>query len=98
MKSLFYFKREEAERLKDTYSSWIGKQAHTGKGKKQVLININIVQRKLYKGSRDASNYRIEFLFDNNVTLSAYEFLFYNSLVASGGFKEEQDSRPESAA
>jgi hypothetical protein len=81
MKNLFYFKLEDAEHMRKTYSSWIGKEAHTGKGKKQTLTGINIIQRRLHKPLAQDAIYKIEFIFDGQKKLSAYEFLFYNSLV-----------------
>jgi hypothetical protein len=97
MKNLFYFNWEEAENMKKIYSSWIGREAHTGKGKKQTLTNIVVTQSR-QTGLGPEPFYHVEFIFDNTKTLSAYEFLFYNSLVGVYPGSNQNTSKTESAA
>ncbi len=83
MINLYYYKLEEAEKLKETYSSWIGKQAHIGKGVKDTLQAITI-KPKRGLGQYDANKiYKVEFQFGTKKRFSAHEFLFHNSLVTT---------------
>jgi hypothetical protein len=81
LKNLFCFELHEAEKLRDTYSSWIGKEAHVGKGIKEKLHEIKVKPRR---SNVKAPNkfYHVEFVFDNK-TFSAQEFLFHNGLQNS---------------
>jgi hypothetical protein len=81
VKNLFYFKLHEAEKLRDTYTSWIGKEAHVGKGMKEMLLKIRIKPRRS-NVKKPEKLYHVEFVFDNK-TFSAQEFLFHNSLQHS---------------
>jgi hypothetical protein len=77
-----YLKMEEAEELKRTYSSWIGKRAHIGKGQTDTLQAIHVQPKRTFKGHRPGKElYRVEFEFSNKKRYSAIEFLFYNSLI-----------------
>lgn len=78
MENSFYYKLEEAEQLKQTYTSWIGREAHVGKGEKQRLHSIKILSSK-----SPITAYRVEFIFGNGQSLNAPEFLYRNGLVQS---------------
>lgn len=78
MENAFYYKLEEAEQLKQTYTSWIGREAHVGKGEKQTLQSIKILS---FRSPMTA--YRVEFIFANGQSLNTAEFLFRNGLVQS---------------
>jgi hypothetical protein len=82
LKNLFYFELHEAEKLRDTYTSWIGREAHVGKGMTEKLREIRIKPRRGSPGKHNKF-YHVEFAFDNK-TFSAQEFLFHNSLQSSG--------------
>ncbi|MGZ3900244.1 MAG: hypothetical protein ACXVO9_01555 [Bacteroidia bacterium] len=98
MKNYLNYKFDEAETLKKIYSSWIGRDAHTGYGKKQVLKDIIITQHKLQRPLADAAIYKVEFIFNDNNVLSAYEFLSYNSLISTNRVQETSNKKSSSAA
>lgn len=84
LKNLFYYKLEEAEKLRQNYSSWIGKEAHVGKGNKGVLRSITIKPTRAIGGSKKPEKvYKVEFEFEFNKRFSAFEFLFHNSLMST---------------
>jgi len=98
MKSYLYFKSGEAEALKQTYVSWIGRDAHTGKGKKQVLKNIIITECTLHKPFKGETSYKVEFIFEDNSVLNAYDFLVFNSLITINQETNNANKRNETAA
>jgi hypothetical protein len=79
MRNLFYYHLEQAEEIRQTYSSWVGKNAHVGMGVTCTLLSINIKPKKVRSG-KPPQLYKVEFKFDNNIKFSAHEFLFYNGL------------------
>jgi hypothetical protein len=81
LKNLFYFELHEAEKLRETYSSWIGKEAHVGKGTTEKLREIQIKPRRT-NVKTPSKFYHVQFVFENK-TFSAQEFLFHNSLQNS---------------
>jgi hypothetical protein len=78
VKNLFYFELHEAEKLRNTYTSWIGKEAHVGKGITEKLREIQIRPRN-GRTKKPEKLYHVDFVFDNKI-FSAHEFLFHNSL------------------
>ncbi|MBA3663098.1 MAG: hypothetical protein H0W61_02680 [Bacteroidetes bacterium] len=98
MKSFPNYKKEEAQNLKNTYTSWIGRDAHTGNGKKKILKDINISQDKLLEPLTDSAVYKVDFIFEGNTVLDAYEFLSYNSLIFDDASKNTADKNRGSAA
>jgi hypothetical protein len=82
MKNLFYYRLEEAEKIKETYNSWIGKEAHIGKGLTGKLKSI-IIKPKQKLNIREEKLYSVEFEFNTNRKFSAHEFLFHNGLIAT---------------
>ena len=81
MKNLFYYKLEQAEEIRSTYNSWVGKQAHVGLGMTGTLKSIRIKPKRI-KNQHDSNKlFKVEFEFDNNVKFSAHEFMFYNGLM-----------------
>lgn len=84
LKNLFYYKLEEAEQIMQNYSSWIGKEAHVGKGTKGVLQSITIKPKRVTGlGTKTEKVYKVEFEFESNRRFSAFEFLFHNSLMST---------------
>jgi hypothetical protein len=97
MDKLYYHKLDEAEELRRSYASWIGKRAHVGNGRTAILLAISIKQKRNLNASKQAEElYRIQFEFDTSHKLSSFEFLFYNGFVSSneiGNFiKRDQNS------
>lgn len=92
------YRFEEAEDLQNKYSSWIGRDAHTGKGKKQALKSITITEGPLLRPAQDATLCQVEFIFDDGTVLSAYEFLLYNSLVSTDSRQETSNHQRGSVA
>lgn len=90
-----YFSSEEAEELKRTYSSWLGKQAHVGNGVTDTLLSIRIVPGKTYPAKKKV--FLVEFEFSNGKKFSAPEFLFYNGLLKND-FHPLIPRRPDNAA
>ncbi len=72
-----HFKLEDAENLKQTYSSWIGKPAHVGNGESDILKEITITPKDQMSLAR--KNYFVQFEFVN-AKLHAIEFLKNNGL------------------
>jgi hypothetical protein len=81
MRNLFYYKLEQAEEIKQTYHSWVGKHAHVGMGVTDTLKSIRIKPKKVKNPRASTKLFIVEFEFDSNVTFSAHEFLFYNGLM-----------------
>jgi hypothetical protein len=82
MKNLYYYKLHEAENIKKAFASWIGKEAHIGKGLKEKLTAIHLKPKREYKHLKRQSNfYRVEFEFETQKIFSAHEFFFHNSLI-----------------
>ncbi|MGZ3884385.1 MAG: hypothetical protein ACXVP0_14390 [Bacteroidia bacterium] len=76
-----YYSSKEAEEIRHTYSSWIGKKAYTGRGKQAVLSRI-IVRRadELFGKTPGTDNYFVEFEFENREIFNSYEFMTSNGL------------------
>ena len=84
MINIYYYKLEEAEKIKETYSSWIGKEAHVGRGVKDKLKTITIeATRNLNLYNKTDKFYKVEFKFEKEKSFSAHEFLFHNSLITA---------------
>jgi hypothetical protein len=81
VKKLHYYKLSEAEELKRTYSSWIGKKAHAGNGSISTLKSITIKQKRSAR-TVDANDHSfiVEFEFENRIRFRADEFLNNNGL------------------
>lgn len=96
----FYFLREEAERLKETYSSWLNKMAYTDKGKLSRLKKITIKPRRTFFEQDPAlQTYYVEFHFESR-TIDASHFLLSNGLtfdssnLYAAGRRSRSDSKP----
>jgi hypothetical protein len=76
----YQFKLEDAETIKQTYSSWIGKPAHVGNGESDILKKITIVPKNVVSLAR--KNYFVKFEF-SHAKLHAIEFLKNNGLNLS---------------
>jgi hypothetical protein len=82
MRNLFYYRLEEAEKIIETYRSWIGREAHIGRGCKETLKSIVIKpKRGSTSVTKPAELYRVEFEFETKKKFSAREFFFHNSLT-----------------
>jgi hypothetical protein len=82
MPHLYYYKLEEAEKIKSTYESWIGKEAHVGKGVKETLQSINIKERQTFiREYKTETFFKVEFEFETKKRFSAHEFLIHNNLI-----------------
>jgi hypothetical protein len=82
MKNLFYYKLDEAENIKKAYSSWIGKEAHIGRGQTETLKAIHLKPKRENKLQKSPVKvYRVEFEFMTKKKFSAIEFFFHNSLL-----------------
>jgi hypothetical protein len=82
MHKLYYYKLKEAEELRQTYVSWIGKKAHVGNGITSVLKTISVKPKRHFSPLKKQKElYRILFEFDGGYKLNTYEFLFHNSLI-----------------
>jgi hypothetical protein len=84
MKNLYYYRLEDAEEIRRSFASWIGKKAHIGKGQVETLKTIIIKQkRQISSAVASIKFYRVEFVFENRKRLSAQEFLYHNSVTAT---------------
>lgn len=77
----YYYKLNEAEEIKQTYSSWVGKKAHAGKGILATLTDIIIKEKRSRDKIQAEKNYRVIFEFENKKKFAAHEFLKINSLI-----------------
>jgi hypothetical protein len=75
-----YYSLREAEEIKQTFSSWIGKKAYTVCGKQEVLKNI-IIKPVHLAANRLKVNFSIDFEFENRNVCASTEFLSVNGLM-----------------
>jgi hypothetical protein len=87
MKFSHSYTRAEAEEIRKTYSSWVGKTAHIGAGCHTLLKNILIRQNP--EDLLTEKSFVVEFEFENNRVFSAYEFSINNGLVPVSGSTED---------
>ncbi|MGZ3884360.1 MAG: hypothetical protein ACXVPQ_11075 [Bacteroidia bacterium] len=81
-KTSHYFRLPEANELKQTYSSWIGKKAYVGGGKMETLKDIIIKPSKdIIVFGKSEKGHAVYFEFENKKRLSAYSFLIVNGLT-----------------
>jgi hypothetical protein len=81
MKNLFYYRLEDAQQIKSTFASWIGKQAHIGNGRVETLKAIAIrPKRQIRSISKSREFFKVEFEFEGEKKFSVHEFIFHNSL------------------
>lgn len=77
----FYYKLEEAEELKQTFTSWINKMAHVGNGQLSILKDIIIKpKRTFFRQPQELKTYYVEFRFNNSKAIDASHFLISNGL------------------
>lgn len=79
MKLSHYYTLAEAEEIRQTYASWVGKTAHIGAGSHELLKNISI--RSNSDDPLNGESFLVEFEFENGRSFSAYEFSVNNGLV-----------------
>lgn len=86
----YYYKLQEAEELKQTFSSWVNKVAHIGNGQLSVLKEIVIKPKKvILQQPPELQTYNVEFRFTNSRVLDAGHFLMTNGL--RGSFSNMRD-------
>ncbi len=78
-----YYKFEEAQELKQTFSSWINKTAHIGNGRQDVLKRTIITPRRIQNVLKKEKFYIVKFEFTNNNKVDAHSFLMNNGLGQS---------------
>jgi hypothetical protein len=80
-----YHTLNEAQEIKQTFASWIGKKVHIGKGKLELLKAILINSRIMIRTSERSENgFYLEFVFENS-KLNVYEFTICNGLLPITG-------------
>jgi hypothetical protein len=86
MESVFHYHTlSEAQEIRQTYSSWIGKKAHIGMGKQEMLRTIDLkAGRSIVVGGSIEQGYYLEFIFESK-TLNVYEFTVGNGLMPITG-------------
>jgi hypothetical protein len=76
-----YYSLEEAEEVRQTYSSWIGKKAYTLSGIQEILKNISIKPGRIISGEKTRHGFFVDFEFDNGGQCGSYEFMSRNGLI-----------------
>lgn len=77
----FYYKLQEAQDLKDSFTSWINAIAHMGNGQMGILNEIIIKPKKtLFRQPQELKRYYVEFAFNNGKVIDASHFLVCNGL------------------
>jgi hypothetical protein len=81
MESVFHYHTlTEAQEIKQTYYSWIGKRSHIGMGKQEILKDITLkAGRAIAVGEALEQGYYLEFIFETKM-LNVYEFTVSNGL------------------
>jgi hypothetical protein len=76
-----YYRLEEAEELRQTFSSWINKLAYVGNGETNILKRIIVKPRRTLKISTSNEKvYSVKFEFINSTKIDAQSFLINNGL------------------
>jgi hypothetical protein len=79
---MLYFNLEQAESIKNTYSSWVGRKAHIGNGYTSVLTDIQIKQKREFRAFRTSERlYSIQFYFEGGQKFHADDFFLHNGLM-----------------
>jgi hypothetical protein len=86
MESVFHYHTyTEAQEIRQSYLSWIGKKAHIGMGRQEVLKDIAVkIGNAISVGEKPEQAYYLEFAFENKV-LNVYEFTVGNGLMPITG-------------
>lgn len=80
-REIYYYRLCDAEKLKQTYSSWINKEAHIGAGEIGILRRIIIKSKRSFKIMPGSENlFSVKFEFNNSKKLDAFIFLKNNGL------------------
>lgn len=83
---MYYYSNEQAEELKNKFEAWIGKKAHVGSGRTEILKQIHILSKKSRNPfTKNRKLFRVSFEFENKRRISANRFLQYNSQQFSKG-------------
>jgi hypothetical protein len=78
---MLYFNLEQAENIRNTYSSWIGRKAHIGNGSTDFLTDIQLKPRHEFRPFRSEKLYSIQFVFEGGQKFFAHDFFLYNGLM-----------------
>lgn len=79
-----YYTLLEAEKLKQTYSSWINKKAHLSEGAFEILKRITIKPAPIATDSQHTDLlHSVHFEFTNSRKVDANMFLINNGLSAN---------------
>jgi hypothetical protein len=77
----YYYKREDAQHLKETFESWINKSAQAGNGEHSILKNIVVrPKRTIFIQDPSLQTYSVEFQFYNSKAIDSSHFLICNGL------------------
>jgi hypothetical protein len=77
----YYYKREDAEHLRQIFESWIDKGAQVGNGELSVLKHISIkAKRSIFPKDATHSKFSVEFRFSNSKIIDSRFFLSANGL------------------
>jgi hypothetical protein len=91
-RAIYYYRLCEAEKLKQTYSSWINKEAHIGAGEIGILKKIHIKAKRTSKAVTTAENlFTVKFEFENSLKLDAFIFLKNNGLTITDSTPKPRD-------
>jgi hypothetical protein len=89
----YYYRLCEAEKLKQTYSSWINKKAHLGNGHFEILKRIIIKPKRTVKLQPPPENlFIVKFEFINAKKLDAWLFLKNNGLTSETFHSNEKET------
>jgi hypothetical protein len=93
----FYFLWEEAQRLKETYSSWLNKVAYIDKGKLSELKKIAIKPKRTFlKQDQTIQTYHVEFHFESKI-IDASHFLLSNGLSITNNILSSANRKSKSS-
>lgn len=77
----YFYRLCEAEKIKQTYSSWINKRAHLGKGQFEILKTISVNAAQARKQAGEDALFSVKFEFWNGQKIDAWHFLKNNGLT-----------------
>ncbi len=95
---IYYYSLADAEKLKQTYSSWINKEAHIGAGEIGVLKRIDIKPKRPFTIIPNSENlFSVKFEFLNSKKLDAFLFLKNNGLNSGDSTPKPRDPLAKSS-
>lgn len=97
-REIYYYRLCEAEKLRETYSSWINKEAHIGAGEIGILKKIHIKPTRAVKDNPDTESlFSVKFEFANARKLDAFLFLKNNGLTITDTTPKPRDPLAKSS-